>query len=220
LREARPDHSLVHRTLALDWPVEAGDAQFLGGNALYRTHPLREIGGFDARLPLGEDPELGVRLRRSGWRMRRLASVMGFHDLDAAGFRAYVRQSYRRGLSCGLVVRATGGVIRGFWGGRLLVTLAWASGLTLLPVAALAALALGFGPAAWALGLWAVAVAALALRKSSHALAAGSDLRTSLAYGLHTYFSKLPAALGICAAYRVDLAASTEPSATARCLPG
>jgi len=220
LQEARPDHSLVHRTLALDWPVEAGDAPFLGGNALYRAQPVREIGGFDARLRLGEDPELGVRLRRSGWRMRRLASVMGLHDLDAAGFQAYVRQSYRKGLSCGLVVRATGGVIRGLWGGRQLATLAWASGLALVPVAALAALALGFGEAAWALGLWALAVVALTLRKSRHALAAGSDLRTSLAYGLHTYVSKIPAALGICAAYRADLAASTAPSATAGGLPG
>lgn len=205
LNEARPEHSLVHRTLQLDWPLQPGEVPFVGGNALYRTAAVRDAGGFDERLRLGEDPELGIRLQRSGWHFVRLERVMADHDLDARGMRAYLRQSYRKGLSCGLVVRATGGIARGYWRNRMLATLAWALGLVLLPALLIALLRVSPTLAASGLAIGGAGVSLLALRKAYAARRAGSGLGTSLFYGVHTYFSKIPAALGIFAAYRTRL---------------
>jgi glycosyltransferase involved in cell wall biosynthesis len=53
LKEARPDHSIVHRALQMDWPIEPGEVPFVGGNALYRAAAVRDAGGFDERLRLG-----------------------------------------------------------------------------------------------------------------------------------------------------------------------
>jgi cellulose synthase/poly-beta-1,6-N-acetylglucosamine synthase-like glycosyltransferase len=199
LEEARPDHSFAHRVLKLEWPSGADDPPFLGGNALYRTAVVRDAGGFDERLRLGEDPELGVRLRRAGWRLHRLDRVMASHDLDLAGWRGYWRQSVRNGLSCGLVVRTTGGLLRGYWRGRLLATLAWSAALVALPV--LLAVLAPLGLAAWAL-----CAAVLVLRKAAQAMRAGKPLGTGLLYGVHTYFSKLPATVGLLHAYATPLA--------------
>jgi hypothetical protein len=144
-------------------------------------------------------------MQRLGWRFERLARVMADHDLDAGGLRAYLRQNYRKGLSCGLVVRATGGLLSGYWRNRMLATLAWALGLVLLPGLLIALLRVLPTRAASGLAIWGAGVSLLALRKAYAARRAGSGLGTSLFYGAHTYFSKIPAALGICAAYRTRL---------------
>lgn len=206
LKEARPDHSLAHQVLGMDWPAEPGPVSTLGGNALYRTQLVRDAGGFDARLRLGEDPELSVRLTRAGWTLERLPLVMGFHELDVPTLRDYVRQSYRKGLSCGLVVRSTGGLTRGFWRARMLANLAWAIALGVVPLGLLATLPHAPSVAGAGLALGTLGFALAVWRKASDATRRGLAPAAGLAYGLHTYFSKLPAAVGIIAASFESLA--------------
>ena len=151
-------------------------------------------------MRVGEEPELGVRLRALGWRFRHLDRSMVRHDLGLRSLGDWVARGYQNGLSCAMVVRATGGLRRGFWRERLVRTLALAALLTGPPVLGLALLA--FEPAI-ALGLLACAPLALILlaaRKSLVARTRGLVASHAVAFGLHTYLVKVPTAAGILAA--------------------
>ena len=197
LREARPRANLYHAVCDFDWPTASGEVDYVGGNALYRVAGLREVGAFDPDMRFGEEPELGVRLRAGGWRMLHLEDRMASHDIDIRSFFEYLQHAYKTGVSCALVVRATGGMRSGYWANRLrrtlshglVIALPAGIGLALLPVAPMtAALVAAAGP---------LAILLLALRKARATRRQGVALGLSLAHGLHTYVSKLARVLGI-----------------------
>lgn len=55
------------------------DADHLGGSALYRRCALESVGGFNPFQRSGEEEELGARLRKAGYRLRRLRTPMSRH---------------------------------------------------------------------------------------------------------------------------------------------
>lgn len=197
LREAHAQSNIYQAVCELDWPATPGPVDFVGGNSLYRVEPLRAAGGFDERMELGEEPELGVRLRAAGGRLLRLDRPMGRHDLELRSLRDYLRQGFKSGLSCGMVVRATRA---GLWRARRarlllhasLLTAPLAAGALLLPLAPLAGLLLA--------GLAPLALLLLAGRKALAERRRGRATGLSIAYGLHSYLVKLPAAAGVLAA--------------------
>lgn len=197
LREKDPNGSFYNAVCELDWPSSEGEIDYVGGNGLYRVEPLRRAEGFDPKMRLGEEPELGVRLRAAGWKMRHLAVPMARHDLELFSFREYLHRAYTGGRSCALVVGATGGARNGFWSARMWSTLAFA--FTFSAPVALALLASPFNPrAAVVLGCLSPAMLLLfAARKSLNSDHVGTRAGINLAYGLHAYFSRIPAALGI-----------------------
>src|SRR5690348_9019999 len=67
-REARPDVSLYNRLCDLEWDTPLGEAPSCGGDSLVRTEAFEAVGGFEPRLISHEEPELCMRLRRSGWK--------------------------------------------------------------------------------------------------------------------------------------------------------
>jgi hypothetical protein len=197
LREARPAASLYDAVCEFDWPSNPGEVDYVGGNALYRVGPLREAGGFDPEMRVGEEPELGARLRARGWRMRHLDTVMARHHLGIRSLREYLRRNYTSGVACALVVQKTGGLARGYWSGRLWRTLGHAALLTAPIVLAIPLAATALGPG---MALACVAPAWLALmvaRKAESSKKPGLTWRLAAAFGFHTYVSKLPAAFGI-----------------------
>lgn len=196
LKESMPDRNLYHRVLDLDWPSSTGPVPFVGGNAMYRRSALLDVGGFDECLGLGEEPELGVRLRERGWTLRQLSRPMARHDVDISRFADYLGQMYGNGVACGRVVRATGGLHRGFWRDRFLGLMAWAATLFLVPLLAL--LAALQSPALGAIvgSAYFVGLVVLIGSKACAFVQRGLPLSAALAYALHTYFSKLPRALG------------------------
>lgn len=199
LREARPIASFYDAVCELDWAVPAGLVDFVGGNALYRVEPLREVGGFDPEMRAGEEPELGTRLRVRGSQLRHLDSIMAWHHLGIRSFRDYLRRNYTTGVACALVVQKTGGLRRGYWSGRLWRTLGHAA-MLMTPVTLaipLAAVALGPGIALACVGpAWLVSMAA---RKTRAKRNQGVDRRLAMAFGLHSYIAKIHAAAGILA---------------------
>jgi glycosyltransferase involved in cell wall biosynthesis len=210
LREERPDANLYHAVWELDWPSRAGAIDFVGGNALYRAEAVRAVAGFDPAMRVGEEPELGARLRARGWRFRRLDRLMARHDLELESLGDYLRQAYKSGLSCGLVAAATGGWRRGYWSGRLRRTLLQAA--LLLAPAALAVALLPWSRIA-ALGCAAVGLLGLlllALRKALAVRERAASGALALAFGLHTYAVKLPAAAGILGSRRARRSAGRE----------
>jgi hypothetical protein len=77
------------------------DARYTATLSLYRRDALERVGGYDARLNSEEDFELGLRLRRAGFRMRTLAPLAARHwSAPRPSFSEYGRR-WRAGLCFG-----------------------------------------------------------------------------------------------------------------------
>jgi len=97
LRERRPEQSIYNRLADLEWDTPVGEAKACGGIAMMRVEALRQAGGFDPGLIAGEEPELCVRLRRDGWKIRRIDAEMALHDMAMTRFRQWWRRTMRTG---------------------------------------------------------------------------------------------------------------------------
>lgn len=97
LRERFPEQSIYNRLCDMEWDVPAGDTKSCGGIALFRVRALREAGGFNPRIVAGEEPELCVRLRRSGWTIKRIADEMAKHDAAMTHFSQWWKRAVRAG---------------------------------------------------------------------------------------------------------------------------
>ena len=71
-RERHPEKSVYNALCDLEWDTPIGEAAACGGNSLVRADAFEAVGGFDARLIAGEEPELCARLRQAGWKIWRL----------------------------------------------------------------------------------------------------------------------------------------------------
>ncbi len=96
-RERFPGTSLYNRLIDKEWDTPVGEAKACGGDALMRISALRRVGGYDATLIAGEEPELCVRLRQAGWYIWRLDAEMTWHDAQMARFGQWWRRARRAG---------------------------------------------------------------------------------------------------------------------------
>lgn len=154
LRERHPEQSVYNRLADLEWDTPVGDVPTCGGIAMMRIQAIVRVGGFDASLIAGEEPELCLRLRRDGWKVKRVASDMAYHDMAMTQFRQWWRRAVRAGHAF-----AEGAALHGagperhfvretrsavVWGGAmpiLALTVAWPTrGLSLAALAAAYAL--------------------------------------------------------------------------------
>jgi GT2 family glycosyltransferase len=98
LHERNRDRSIYSRLADLEWDAPPGDAKHCGGIAMYRADAWQSVGGFDPSLIAGEEPELCLRLRRSGWTLHRLAIDMAWHDIAITRFGQWWRRAVRSGF--------------------------------------------------------------------------------------------------------------------------
>jgi GT2 family glycosyltransferase len=96
-RERHPDASVWNRIIDVEWDTPVGDALACGGDALMRVEAFRAVGGFDASVIAGEEPELCVRLRRAGWAIERLDAEMTLHDAAMTAPRQWWTRAVRAG---------------------------------------------------------------------------------------------------------------------------
>lgn len=97
LRERFPNKSVYNLLCDMEWDIPAGEAEACGGIAMMRSSAFEVAGGFRADLIAGEEPELCVRLRSSGWRIWRLDREMGTHDAAILRFRQWWIRTMRGG---------------------------------------------------------------------------------------------------------------------------
>jgi GT2 family glycosyltransferase len=64
---------------------------------MMRVDAFHEVGGFDPSLIAGEEPELCIRLRSAGWKIRRLDHEMTLHDANVTRFSQWWTRSVRAG---------------------------------------------------------------------------------------------------------------------------
>lgn len=161
------------------------DVPYLATLAFYSREALTQAGGYDARLQSEEDFELGLRIRRTGLRLRSIAPLAGRHWSAPRPSFAELGRRWRTGLCFG-----QGQVLRLYFGrpgfGALLkrqwlylaTLVMWASGLWAL----LAGLVLSREelPLVLWLPLPLGLLAAMTLRKRSLKLALHSLLTWSL----------------------------------------
>lgn len=79
-RELHPERSIYNRLCDMEWNTAPGGGADVGGDSLMRLSAFRQVGGFDASLIAGEDPELSMRLRAAGFDIVRVDADMTWHD--------------------------------------------------------------------------------------------------------------------------------------------
>lgn len=188
-RERAPDASVYNLLCDIEWDRPAGDVGECGGDAMMRVRALREVGGFDAALIAGEEPELCVRLRARGGRVLRLAVEMTRHDAAMSSWRQWWLRAQRAGYAYALVRSVTRGAI---WRQQVRSILAYGLGLPV--VAAVAALT--WTP--WALVIVAAPLVSV-LRIRARERAAGRPARAANVWAWSCMLAKLPGVLGLLA---------------------
>lgn len=122
-RERHPEASPYNRLADMEWNTPVGEVGAIGGDVLLRVDAFQKVGGYDLRFIAGEDPELCLRLRQAGHRIRRIDGEMTRHD--AAIFR--VEQWWRRNVRAGHAYAQTADVhrFRSEMGRTMLSIFAW-----------------------------------------------------------------------------------------------
>jgi GT2 family glycosyltransferase len=97
LRERFPEASRYNRLCDMEWDTPVGETTACGGVALVRAASLREVRGYREELIAGEEPELCVRLREAGWKVRRIDAEMALHDAAMTRFGQWWKRAVRAG---------------------------------------------------------------------------------------------------------------------------
>lgn len=104
-RERYPSASIYNRLFDLEWDTPIGEASACGGDALMRVTAFEAVGGFRSALIAGEEPELCVRLRESGWKIWRLDAEMTLHDAAMSRLGQWWLRAVRSGYGFAEVSR-------------------------------------------------------------------------------------------------------------------
>ena len=190
-REAHPEQSSYVRALDLDWIYRAGPGEFCGGDALMRRDVLEQVGGFDASLIAGEEPELCRRIRAQGHAILHIDAPMTLHDLAITRFSAYWKRAYRAGHAYAELAARFKGSDDPLWQAEARRNL-FHGGLLLAMVAVLPMTIfwpwLGAGIVAGVFGLLGRTFLRCAWKSG--------DLNTRLLYAVHSHFQQLPILAG------------------------
>ena len=96
-RERFPSQSPYNAQCDREWNVPLGDARSCGGDAMMRVGPLIEAKGYNETLIAGEEPDLCLRMRNSGWRIKRIEPDMTMHDAAITDLGSWWKRAKRAG---------------------------------------------------------------------------------------------------------------------------
>ena len=96
-RERHREASIYNRLADLEWDTPVGEALSCGGDAMMRVDAFRAVGGFDASVAAGEEPELCQRLREKGHKVLRVDAEMTLHDSAMLHFGQWWKRTVRSG---------------------------------------------------------------------------------------------------------------------------
>jgi GT2 family glycosyltransferase len=96
-RERHPEHSVFNRLCDMEWNVPPGDVRSCGGDVMMRAASWRRVGGYREDLIAGEEPELCIRLRGAGGRIRCLDAPMTLHDAAITRWSQWWMRTTRTG---------------------------------------------------------------------------------------------------------------------------
>lgn len=96
-RERYPERSIYNALCDQEWNAPVGEASGVGGDALFRMAALRQVNFYNPAMIAGEDTELAMRLRKGGWRLRRIDAEMTVHDAAITRFTQWWQRIRRSG---------------------------------------------------------------------------------------------------------------------------
>jgi len=99
LRERFPERSVYNRLCDIEWDTPVGETKACGGIAMARFKAFQAAEGFNDSMIAGEEPELCVRLRQSGWSVWRLKHDMAWHDAAMTRFGQWWQRMTRGGYA-------------------------------------------------------------------------------------------------------------------------
>jgi glycosyltransferase involved in cell wall biosynthesis len=200
-RERFPQRSIYNAMMDLEWNRPAGLTKSVGGDALFRAAAFASVGGFNPGIAAGEEPELCLRLRQSGWTIRRLDSDMTWHDANLLSFGDWWQRQIRSGRGAMDVYNRTRDLARG--GERLFAqmvtsTRRWTIGwlCSLLAITALVSAEFGLRLGLLAGLLVLLALPLQALRIALLATRNGTRFRLAIAHGFFTMLGKWAMLIG------------------------
>ena len=186
LHERHPERSVYNLMCDMEWDRPPGETDASGGIVMMRADMFSALGGFREDLIAGEEPELCLRARRSGWKIWRLAQPMAWHDAAMLRFSQWWTRSKRTGFGFAQSAYLQGSLGERHRMGQLLRPWFWAG---LIPVALLLACSI-WGATGLAL-LW---VYPLQVLRNMRAVA--GDWRARLVRASFLVLGKFPELLG------------------------
>ena len=133
-RELAPEVSVWNRLCDAEWDTPVGKARACGGDALMRREAVTAIGGFDAVLIAGEEPELCLRLRAMGWEVWRIPNEMTLHDAAMTRVRQWWKRCRRAGHAFAEGAAMHGSTPERHWVAETRRALIWGVGLPIVAV--------------------------------------------------------------------------------------
>lgn len=128
-RERFPEASVYNRLCDAEWNTPVGRAKACGGDALMQVAAVRAVGGFDATLIAGEEPELCLRLARNGAEIWRIDAEMTLHDAAITRFSQWWRRSRRAGHAFAEGAALYGRATERHWVAETRRALIWGAGV-------------------------------------------------------------------------------------------
>jgi hypothetical protein len=197
LRERYPEKSIYNALCDDEWNSPIGDSPGCGGIALFRVAALRQVNFYNPVMIAGEDTEMSMRLRKRGWRLRRIDAEMASHDADLTRFGQWWTRTRRSGHGFGEMAFLHPDARNPNWPRTVRSIIAWGGAAPAMLVLAIV-LALALTPWWWvAVGLllipWPLRMALLAKRQARR----GLSPRVARASGVLLMFGKLPQFIGL-----------------------
>jgi hypothetical protein len=209
-RERYPERSVYNALCDDEWNAPIGESLGCGGDALFRVKALRQVDFYNPAMIAGEDTELSMRLRKCGWRLRRIDVEMTLHDAAITRFGQWWQRTRRSGHAYGEMAFLHPDARDPNWPRQVRSIIAWGG---IMPSVSLLAtvLALFLSPWLWIVVLllllpWPVRIMQLSQRQRRRGLSG----RVARASGLLMMLGKLPQFLGLIGYYRNRLIGRTS----------
>jgi GT2 family glycosyltransferase len=190
LQERFPEASPYNQVADMEWNVPVGEAQACGGISLMRVLPVKAVGGFNETMICGEEPELCIRLRQKGWKLRRLDADMAIHDIDMHRFSQWWKRSVRGGWAVAEGAAMYGATPEQYMRHQNVSGWIWGA---LLPLGAVGAAGLTHGIT---LTFLIAAYGLLLLKIYRYRRGQGEPAKKALLYAFFCTVSKVPQAIG------------------------
>jgi GT2 family glycosyltransferase len=126
-RERHPEQTIYNTLCDLEWNTPVGPAKSCGGDAMIRRSAFEEVGGYDATVIAGEEPEMCVRLRQRGHEIWRIDAEMTLHDAAMTRFGQWWKRNVRAGHAFAEGYHRHGAKPERFWRKNVVSNYVWAS---------------------------------------------------------------------------------------------
>jgi GT2 family glycosyltransferase len=196
LRERFPGRSIYNAICDDDWNTPVGEAEIVGGIALFRVAALRQVNFYESTMIAGEEPDMAWRMRERGWRLGRIPTEMGYHDVDLTRFVQWWTRTRRTGHAYAELAYRHPDARKPNWPRTTRSIVIWGGGMPLV-LAGAVTLAL-FYPYWWifaalVLFMWPLRMVQIGWRKRR----GGSSARVARAYGVLVMIGMVPMLMGV-----------------------